>query len=60
MANKQHNFVFDDSGLGRASAQKILDESLRGADDGELFFERGSSESPSSCISANIFNCNLT
>ncbi len=39
------NFVFDDSGLGRASAQKILDETLRGADDGELFVERGSSES---------------
>lgn len=39
------NFVFDDSGLGRRDAQKILDEALRGADDGELFVERGSSES---------------
>jgi len=39
------NFVFEDSGLGRVEAQKILNETLRGADDGELFMERGSSES---------------
>ncbi|MCF6275534.1 MAG: metalloprotease TldD, partial [Robiginitomaculum sp.] len=39
------NFVFDDSDLGRVDAQKILNETLKGADDGELFVERGSSES---------------
>jgi len=39
------NFVFDNSGLGREDAQKILNETLKGADDGELFVERGSSES---------------
>jgi len=39
------NFVFEDSGLGHSDAQKILDETLRGGDDGELFMERGSSES---------------
>ncbi|PHS39735.1 MAG: metalloprotease TldD [Robiginitomaculum sp.] len=39
------NFVFEDCDLDRESAQTILDETLKGADDGELFLERGASES---------------
>jgi len=39
------NFVFEDCELNRESAQNILDETLKGADDGELFLERGASES---------------
>ncbi len=39
------NFVFEDCGLDRKTAQSILDETLQGADDGELFLERGASES---------------
>ena len=39
------NFVFEDCGLNRQDAQNILDETLKGADDGELFLERGASES---------------
>ncbi|MBL4854364.1 MAG: metalloprotease TldD [Robiginitomaculum sp.] len=39
------NYVFEDCELGRDSAQNILDETLKGADDGELYLERGASES---------------
>ncbi len=38
------DFVFDDSDLDAASAERLLSETLRGADDGELFVERSSSE----------------
>ena len=38
------DFVFDDSDLDAAGAQRILAETLRGADDGELFVERSASE----------------
>ena len=38
------DFVFDDSDLDAPTAQRILDQTLRGADDGELFVERASSE----------------
>ena len=39
------DFVFEDCDLSPEFAQKTLDESLSGADDGELFIERGASES---------------
>ncbi len=39
------DFVFDDSQLEASKAQTILDETLKGADDGELFVERSASES---------------
>ena len=39
------DFVFDDSDLTADLAQKKLDEALQGADDGELFVERSTSES---------------
>jgi TldD protein len=39
------NFVFDDSELSPQIARTILDETLKNADDGELFIERGASES---------------
>lgn len=38
------DFVFDDSDLDAAGAQRILADTLRGADDGELFVERSASE----------------
>ena len=38
------DFVFDDSDLSAAQAQRVLDDTLRGGDDGELFVERASSE----------------
>ena len=38
------DFVFDDSDLSAEAAQRVLDATLRGADDGELFVERASSE----------------
>lgn len=38
------DFVFDDSALSADAAQGTLDSALRGADDGELFVERGVSE----------------
>ncbi len=39
------DFVFDDSQLSPKQAQNILDDTLKGADDGELFVERSASES---------------
>lgn len=39
------DFVFDDSDLSPEFAQKCVDDVMRGADDGELFMERGISES---------------
>lgn len=39
------DYVFKDSELSKPVAQGILDETLRGADDGELFVERSVSES---------------
>ncbi|MGJ8563148.1 MAG: TldD/PmbA family protein [Alphaproteobacteria bacterium] len=39
------DFVFDDSDLSSSFAQKCVDEVMTGADDGELFIERGISES---------------
>ncbi len=39
------DFVFDDSALEADKAQEQLNETLRGADDGELFVERSASES---------------
>lgn len=39
------NFVFEDSELSAEMAQTVLDETLKGADDGELFVERSASES---------------
>ena len=39
------DFIFDDCDLSRVQAQKMLDETLRGADDGELFLERNATES---------------
>jgi len=39
------DFVFDDCELQADFAQKTLDAALSGADDGELFVERGTSES---------------
>ena len=39
------NFVFEDSELSAETAQTLLDETLKGADDGELFVERSASES---------------
>ena len=39
------DFIFDDCELTQAFAQKTLDTALSGADDGELFIERGTSES---------------
>lgn len=38
------DFVFDDSDLDAKSAQVILDKTLKEADDGELYVERGVSE----------------
>ncbi|MEE9346937.1 MAG: metalloprotease TldD [Robiginitomaculum sp.] len=38
------DYIFDDCDLSASGAQAVLDEMLRGADDGELFLERGSSE----------------
>ena len=39
------DFVFQDSDLSAEQAQSTLDEALNGADDGELYVERGISES---------------
>ncbi len=39
------DFVFDDSQLSAGKAQNIVDDTLKGADDGELFVERSASES---------------
>ena len=39
------DFIFEDCDLSRVQAQKVLDETLRGADDGELFLERSATES---------------
>ena len=39
------DYVFDDSDLDAATAERILAETLRGGDDGELFIERSASES---------------
>ena len=39
------DFVFDASNLDASKAQTLVDEALNGADDGELFVERSSSES---------------
>ena len=39
------DFVFQDSDLSAAQAQATLDDALKGADDGELYVERGISES---------------
>lgn len=39
------DFVFDDSQLSAGKAQNIVDDTLGGADDGELFVERSASES---------------
>ena len=39
------DFIFDDCELTASFAQKTLDTALSGADDGELFLERGTSES---------------
>jgi len=38
------DYVFDDSDLTSSAASKIVDEALLGADDGELYVERGESE----------------
>ena len=38
------DFAFDDSALTASQAQGIVDDLLKGADDGELFIERGTSE----------------
>lgn len=38
------DFVFDDSDLDAAGAQRILADTLHGSDDGELFVERSASE----------------
>lgn len=38
------DYVFEDSELTASRAQTILDETLNGADDGELFIERSASE----------------
>lgn len=38
------DFVFDDSDLDATTASRLLNHTLRGADDGELFIERSSSE----------------
>lgn len=39
------DFIFEGCDLSASQAQSILDDTLRGADDGELFIERGASES---------------
>ena len=39
------DFVFDDAALDARTAQRQLDDALKGADDGELFVERSASES---------------
>jgi len=39
------DFVFEDSDLSADTAQTLLDDTLNGADDGELFIERSASES---------------
>ncbi|WP_298916849.1 metallopeptidase TldD-related protein [uncultured Algimonas sp.] len=38
------DFIFDDSDLDASAAHRLLDATLRGADDGELFVERSASE----------------
>ena len=38
------DFIFEGCDLTAEQAQSILDETLRGADDGELYIERGASE----------------
>ncbi|GLQ20983.1 TldD/PmbA family protein [Algimonas porphyrae] len=38
------DFIFDDSDLDAAQAERILNDTLKGADDGELFIERSTSE----------------
>ncbi len=38
------DFVFDDSELNAQQAQRLVDATLKNADDGELFMERGASE----------------
>ena len=39
------DIIFDDCELSRNMAEKVLNDTLKGADDGELFLERGASES---------------
>lgn len=39
------DFIFDDCELSRNMAEKVVNDTLNGADDGELFLERGASES---------------
>jgi len=38
------DFIFDDSDLDASAAHRIVEKTLHGADDGELFIERSSSE----------------
>ena len=38
------DYIFDDADLSAEQAQGVVDDLLRGADDGELYLERGSSE----------------
>ena len=38
------DFLFDDSELDPATASKIVNDVINGADDGELYIERGTSE----------------
>ena len=38
------DYAFDDTDLTAAAASKIVDETLKGADDGELYVERGEAE----------------
>ncbi|MEM9600105.1 MAG: DNA gyrase modulator, partial [Pseudomonadota bacterium] len=38
------DFIFDDSDLDATQAERILKDTLHGADDGELFIERSTSE----------------
>ena len=40
------DFLFDDSELDPATASKIVNDVINGADDGELYIERGTSEGP--------------
>ena len=39
------DFIFDDCELDLKTAKSVVSETLKGADDGELFLERGASES---------------
>lgn len=39
-----NDYVFQDCELDQGAASRILDDALKGADDGELFIERGNSE----------------